>query len=81
MNETRRQYGLEAEQDWERQPGESDKAFAAFIVYRDLPANKGSLDEVGRQLYSGPQSERKRAATGRSSTAHPSKCRVTSLPA
>src|SRR5437660_1461972 len=48
---------------YERQPGESDRAFAAFCCYRDL-GPKRSLDEVGKRLYGG-QSGRKRAATGR----------------
>jgi hypothetical protein len=48
---------------WERQPGESDRAFAAFAAYRDLGARR-SLNEVCRQLYP-TQTGRKRAATGR----------------
>jgi hypothetical protein len=48
---------------YERQPSESDRAFAAFCCYRDL-GPKRSLDEVGKRLYGG-QSGRKRAATGR----------------
>ena len=34
---------------WERQGGESAKAFAAFIVYRDM-GSKRSLREVGQKL-------------------------------
>ena len=49
---------------WERQPGESPRAFCAFCHYRDQGAGKRSLDEVCRRLY-GPQTGRKRAATGR----------------
>jgi hypothetical protein len=49
---------------WERQPGEPEKAFAAFAAYRDL-GPKRSLDAVGRQLYGGTQTGRKRDATGR----------------
>jgi hypothetical protein len=49
---------------WEQQPGEADKAFAAFVVYRDLGSRR-SLDAVCRQLYRGTQTVRKRDATGR----------------
>src|SRR6516164_7874165 len=48
---------------YERQPNESDRAFAAFCCYRDL-GPKRSLDEVGKRLYRG-RSGRKRGATGR----------------
>jgi hypothetical protein len=48
---------------WERQPGEPDRAFAAFCCYRDAGARR-SLDAVGRQLYEG-QVGRRRGTTGR----------------
>ena len=48
---------------YERQPGESDRAFAAFCCYRDL-GPKRSLDEVGKRLY-GDHTRRKRGSTGR----------------
>jgi hypothetical protein len=35
---------------WQRQPGETAKAFAAFAVYRDLPPAERSLDETCRRL-------------------------------
>src|SRR5438093_1551937 len=48
---------------YERQPGESDRAFAVSCCCRDL-GPKRSLDEVGKRLYRG-QSGRKQAAPGR----------------
>jgi hypothetical protein len=48
---------------YERQPSESDRAFAAFCCYRDL-GPKRSVDEVGKRLYGGHLG-RKRGATGR----------------
>jgi hypothetical protein len=48
---------------YERQPGETAKAYAAFQVYRDLGI-KRSVDEVGKRLY-GTQKGRKRGTTGR----------------
>jgi hypothetical protein len=35
---------------WERQPGETAKAFAAFATYRDLPAGTRSLAHVQRDI-------------------------------
>jgi hypothetical protein len=49
---------------WERQPGEPDRAFAAFCLYRDAGAADRSLDGVGRQVH-GTRAGRKRGATGR----------------
>jgi len=49
---------------WERQPGETPRAFRAFACYRDLGPWR-SLDAVGRCLYPGRRPGRKRAATGR----------------
>lgn len=40
---------------WERQPGETSRAWAAFCVYRDLGPRR-TLDEVDRRLY-GPRSD------------------------
>jgi hypothetical protein len=48
---------------WERQPGEPDKAFAAFVAYRDAGRAR-SLDAVGRLVH-GAQTGRKRGSTGR----------------
>lgn len=36
---------------WDRQPGESPKAFYAFVLYRDLPPNERSLRRVADLLY------------------------------
>jgi len=40
----------EAPEPGARWPGESDKAFAAFLTYRDLPPSSRSQQEVGRIL-------------------------------
>ena len=34
---------------WERQPGETDKSYAAFCVYRDMVLNERSLEATGRK--------------------------------
>lgn len=46
---------------WERQPGEPAKAYAAFCLYRDMPAHARSLRAVADRLYgSGTASKRRR---------------------
>lgn len=35
---------------WERQPGESEKAFEAFVIYRDMGLQRG-VRKVGDQLH------------------------------
>lgn len=39
-----------APQPWERRPEESDQAWAAFVVFRDMPDAQRSINEVGRLL-------------------------------
>lgn len=41
-------------QPWDRQPDEGAKAFAAFTVYADLPADKRSLLEAARKYSNRP---------------------------
>lgn len=36
---------------WERQDGETDKAYAAFCIYRDLPPNERSLRAAAAKFY------------------------------
>lgn len=36
---------------WERQPGEPTRAYAAFCLYRDMPASERSLRAVAGRLY------------------------------
>src|SRR4051812_38519357 len=38
---------------WERQPGESEKRWSAFVAYRDQPAGQRSLRGLARQLGRG----------------------------
>jgi hypothetical protein len=35
---------------WERQPGESEKAYRAFRAYLELPAGKRSIDEAAKSV-------------------------------
>jgi len=42
-------------QPWERQPGETAKAFAAFRVYRSLDTSKRSLEAVAAKARTGPK--------------------------
>lgn len=50
---------------WERQPGEPARAYAAFCLYRDMPATERSLRAVADRLYGSgggnPASKRRRA--------------------
>src|SRR5205807_1369920 len=39
---------------WEQQPGESTRAFSAFVIYRDL-GTKRSLDEASRRYHHSEQ--------------------------
>lgn len=34
---------------WERQPGETDKSYAAFCIYRDTPAHERSIQAIGHK--------------------------------
>jgi hypothetical protein len=43
---------------WERLPGETDKAYAAFLVYLELPPFRRSLLEVARCLYPAEQDKK-----------------------
>jgi len=49
----------------ERLPGESGRAYATFLAYCHLGAERRSLDQVSRRLNGARQLSRKRAATGR----------------
>lgn len=49
---------------WERRPGESAPAFAAFCCYRDLGPRR-ALDEVDRQLYPPPAPNQRQTSAGR----------------
>lgn len=41
----------EAGNPWERQPSETDKAYAAFCLHRDTPPTLRNLRELSIQLY------------------------------
>ena len=43
---------------WERQPGETAKAFAAFLLYRDMPAVDRSVAAAWGRKKGGKQGER-----------------------
>jgi len=43
---------------WERQPDETDRAWAAFQVYRDLPPAERSFDAAWRKRYAKPAHHR-----------------------
>lgn len=40
---------------WERQPGENDSQWRAFLVYRMLPQDNRSLNEAARRIYNNPE--------------------------
>lgn len=46
----RRDHDLDDAEPWLRQPGDTDKSFEAFTVYRDMPPGERRLEEVGRRL-------------------------------
>lgn len=48
---------------WDRRPDESEEAFAAFLIYRDMGRSR-SLDAVGRGTKGGQKGD-KRTKTGR----------------
>src|SRR5262245_50270979 len=55
--------GSEAPFPWERQPGESATAFAAFVIFRDLGPRR-SLDEASRIYHRKPGQEPEQNQTG-----------------
>ena len=49
---------------WERQPGETEKAYQAFCQYRDMPAGSRSLRTVSQRLYGGKPATSKTRPAG-----------------
>ncbi len=35
---------------WEKQPGESDKSWSGFVVYRDLPPSERTIQAVAEKI-------------------------------
>lgn len=55
---------------WERREAESDDAFAAFVIYRDL-GRKRSVEQVRKRLATKPQGKQKKGSKGATKKAIP----------